>query len=142
MGKLLGALAGTVVGIAVQAGIGFLSALVYPRPAIDMSDRAQVAESFATSPPGASVLYLASFFLAAMIGAWLARRVARSDGIGWLPAGVLAAMALVIAIFYPEPAWAQFGAFGAALIGGLLGGHLPAGVAALPEGAATTTDNA
>jgi len=142
MRKVLGALAGTIAGVAVQAAIGYLSAIAYPRPAIDMSDRAQVAESFATSPPGASALYLASFFLGAMIGAWLARRLARSDRIGWLPAGVLAAMALIVAIFYPEPAWAQFGAFAAALVGGLIGGHLPAGIAALAEGATATSDDA
>lgn len=140
--KALGGLVGILVGIAVQAAIGYVSALAFPRPAIDMTDQQAVAESFATSPPGASALYLASFFLGALIGAWLARRIARSNRIGWLPAGVLAAMALAIAIFYPDPAWAQFGAFAAALIGGLIGNHLPAGIAAIPPEAAPTTDDA
>lgn len=142
MGKALAATAGIVVGIGVQAAIGYASALAYPQPAIDMGNRAQVAESFAASPTGASVMYLASFFFAALVGAWLARALARSNGIGWIPAGVLALMALLIALFFPDPAWAQFGAFGAALIGGLLGCHLPAGTAPPPAETAATTDDA
>ena len=92
-----------------------------------MRNRQQVAESFASAPTGTLLFYLASFFAAALLGAWVARLIARSKAIGWVAAGVMALMALVIAIFYPDPAWAQFGAFGAALLGGLIGSHLPGG---------------
>lgn len=141
MRKFIGALAGIVVGILVQGGLGYLSSLIYPQPAIDMRDRQQVAESFANASTGTLLFYLASFFAAALLGAWVARLIARSKAAGWVAAGVMALMALVIAIFYPDPAWAQFGAFGAALLGGLIGCHLPAG--AEPIAAATTdADNA
>lgn len=135
MRKFIGALVGIVVGIVVQGGIGYASALAYPQPAIDMRDRQQVAESFANAPTGTLLFYLASFFAAALLGAWVARLIGRSRAVGWVAAGVMALMALVIAIFYPDPAWSQFGAFGAALLGGLIGCHLPAGA----EPAATTT---
>lgn len=135
MRKFIGALVGIVVGIVVQGVIGYASALVYPQPAIDMRNRQQVAESFANASTGTLLFYLASFFFAALLAAWAARLIARSKAVGWVAAGVMALMALVIAIFYPDPAWAQFGAFGTALFGGLIGCHLPAG--AEPVAAAT-----
>jgi uncharacterized membrane protein (DUF485 family) len=132
MGKSLGAVfAGIAAGIVVQAALAWLVSLAYPMAAAPF-DRRAMAEAYASVPTGGALLNMLAFFLAAAAAAWVARRMGGSVRSGWIAAGVIAAIALVIALVYPDPAWAQIGALAAALLGGLVGCHLPVATARSP----------
>ncbi len=120
-----GSLVGIVVGILVQSLAAYISGRLFPVRAIDIWDQRQIAEAFATRPVGGLAISMAGYFAGALTGAWAARLISRADYTAWIAAGVIALMALIVAVAYPDPAWAQFGAFGVALLGGLIGRHLP-----------------
>ena len=131
---LLGILVGLVVALVVQLGLDALANQIYPAHITDMWNRQQVTEAFANRPTGALILTVLGYFLAALIGGWLARRISQHGWTVWMPAGLMALMALVIVFAYPLPAWTWFASLAAPLIGGLLARHLGADpAAAAPE---------
>jgi hypothetical protein len=135
MGRLiLGILAGAVAGIALQSLLAWLANLVFP-VAANPFDRQQVAEAYAGRPAAAAILGIGIYLLSAFAAAYTARLVGRRAVGGWIAGGIVAAMALVLAIVYPEPIWGQFGALVAALLGMLLGCHAPLRAAEAPAGA-------
>ena len=126
MRTTLGIVAGIIAALIVQSALGYLSAALFPMPAVNLYDSQQVAESFAARPTGALLISLLGYFAGALAGGYVARLIADKPWTVWVPAGLLALMGLIIAVTYPEPAWAQFGAFLAALLGGMAARHLPA----------------
>lgn len=141
MRTFLGILVGLVVALAVQACSDFLGNTLYPTGIRDMFNREQVTEAFANRPVGALLINVGGYFLAALIGGWLARRISGQGWTVWVPAGLMVLMALVIALAYPLPAWTQFASLVAPLIGGLIARHLGADpVPAAPVAAETPSD--
>lgn len=129
MGKSVGAVfAGMAAGIVLQAALAWLVSLAYPMAAAPF-DRRAMAEAYASVPTGGGLLNILAFFLSAAAAAWVARLLGGSLRAGWIAAGAIATIALIIALVYPDPAWAQIGALAAALIGGLAGCHLPVSAA-------------
>ena len=121
----LGIIAGILVALGVQTAVDYLTNQIYPPPPdLDMWDREAVAQVFAARPTGALLLNLLSYFLGGFVGAYVARRVSRRGWTVWVPAVLLALMALVIVLNFPLPGWAQFGCFLAPLLGGLLARHV------------------
>ncbi len=133
MRTFLGILAGIVAALAVQAGVDILTNTLYPVALGDMWDRAQVAEAMAARPTAALVLTVIGFFLGALVGGYVARRISATGWTVWAPAGLLAAIALIIAFAYPMPVWTWFATLAAPLIGGMIAGHLGPRPAAAPE---------
>jgi hypothetical protein len=137
----LGIVIGVLAGLAAQTGMDLLANWLYPPIITDMWDRAQVAAAMAARPTNALLLGVAGYFLGGLIGGWVGKRIWRSAAAAWVPAGLLACMALVIAFGFPIPAWAMFATFAAPLIGGLIANHLVKSRAPdVPEEAAATTD--
>lgn len=128
----LGILVGLVVALLVQACSDFLGNTLYPTGISDMFNRDQVAQAFADRPTGALLINVAGYFLAALLGGWLARRISGQGWTVWVPAGLMALMALIIVFAYPLPAWTWFATLAAPLIGGLIARHLGADPA-VPE---------
>ena len=124
MRTALGIIAGILIGLAVQTAVDFLTNQIFPPPPVDMWNRQQVAEVFAARPTGALILNVLSYFLGAFAGAYAARRISRRGWTVWVPAVLLALMALVIVLNFPIPAWAQFGCFLAPLLGGVVARHV------------------
>lgn len=120
----LGIIAGILVGLAVQTAVDILTSQIYPSPPIDIRNRQEVAEVFAARPAGALILNILSYFLGAFAGGYVARRLSRRGWTVWVPAVLLALMALVIVLNFPIPTWAQFGCFLAPLLGGVLARHV------------------
>lgn len=138
--RIGGIAAGIAGGVALQSLLGYLVGQAFPLAA-DPFDRRAAAEAYAELPAAGAALGILTYFLAAAVAAWIARWVGRSSRAGWIAAGVIAAFALTIAIVYPEPAWAQFGALLAALLGGLAGSHI-AVPGATPRSAAAESHDA
>lgn len=120
----LGIVAGIVAALAVQVGIDVLANTLYPVTISDMWDRAQVTEAMASRPTPALLLTVLGFFLGALVGGYIARRVSATGWTVWVPAGLLVAIALIITLAYPLPAWTWFATLAAPLVGGMIAGHL------------------
>jgi predicted MFS family arabinose efflux permease len=127
MRAVLAILAGIVVALAVQAGADYATSLIYPYPISDLWDREQVSEAMAQRPTAALLLTVLGYFLGALAGGVVGKLIARRGWASWVPAGVMAAIALLIALNYPLAEWAWFATFVAPLIGGLIANHLVAG---------------
>lgn len=136
MRSFLGILAGIIVGMAVQSGVDLIANQFYPAAISDMWDRRQVAEAMAARPTGALLLSVLGYFLAGLAGCLVAKLISRRGWTTWVPAGVLAAMALLIAFNFPIPTWTAFGTFAAPLIGGLIARHIGADVDTATDGEA------
>ncbi len=124
MRAFLGIIAGLVAAIAVQAGLDWIASLIYPVAITDLWDRQQVSEAFASRPTGALLLSVLNYFLAGLVGGVVAKKVGRRGALAWVPAAVLAFMALVLAFNYPMPVWTWFASLAAPLIGGMIARHL------------------
>jgi nitrate/nitrite transporter NarK len=135
----LGILAGLVVALVVQACCDFLGSTLYPTGITNMYSREQVTEAFANRPTIALLITVAGYFLAALIGGWLARRISGQGWTVWVPAGLMALMAILIVFFYPLPPWTWFASLAAPLIGGLIARHLGADPS-VPAAAEAPTD--
>jgi hypothetical protein len=134
MGRLiLGIVAGAVAGIVLQSLLSFLANLLVP-VAGNPFDRQQVAEAYAGRPPAAAILGIVIFLLSAFAAAYTARLVGRRTVGGWIAGAVIAAMALMLAMVYPEPVWGQVGALIASVLGMFLGCHAPLRFAQAPAG--------
>lgn len=140
MRTFLGILVGLVVALAVQACSDFVGNALYPTGIRDMFNREQVTEAFANRPLGALLINVAGYFLAALIGGWLARRISAQGWTVWVPAGLMALMALIIVFAYPLPAWTWFASLAAPLVGGLIARHLGADPAAPAAAEETSSD--
>ena len=133
MRAFLGILIGLVAAIAVQAGLDWIASQIYPVAITDLWDRQQVSEAFASRPTGALLLSVLNYFLAALVGGVVAKRIARQGYAAWIPAALLALMALLIAFAYPMPAWTWFASFAAPLVGGMIARHVGGESAAAPR---------
>ena len=119
-----GLLAGVVAGFLAQALLVYAASLVIQMPAVNSTERVEIAQAFADSTAAALLVNIFSYFLAALVAAWVGGAIGGRNRVAWAAGLVVALLALVIAVFFPEPAWAQFGAFIAAVIGATVGKHL------------------
>ena len=129
----LAILLGIIVAFAVQAGVDVATSYFYPYAITDMWDRRQYSEAFAARPLGALLLTVLGYFLAGLIGGWVAKRISGRRFACWVPPAVLALTAILLAFGYPLPAWTWFSMFAAPLSGGLYANHLVADRAAPAE---------
>jgi hypothetical protein len=75
-------------------------------------------------PPAVQVLVLAAYFLAALIGGWIAASVSGRSWTAWAVALVVVAGAIGSMFMVPHPQWMQVAAVLAPLFGGLVAAHL------------------
>jgi len=142
MRAFLGIVLGMVVGLALQSAADVVTSLLYPTSITNMWDRAQVAEALAARPAAALWIGVAGYFVGGLGGGVVGKLIWRRALAAWLPAGLLALMALILAFSYPIPTWTMFATFIAPLLGGLLANHLikaaPAATATVEEPPAET----
>jgi hypothetical protein len=132
MRSTLAIILGIVVALAVQTCVDLLANQIYPAAITDMWDRQQVSEAFADRPIGALLLSIAGYFLAALVGGWIAKKIAGRSFAAWVPGLIVALMALLIAFSYPIQTWAALGMLVGALLGAMIANHLVATRAAEP----------
>jgi hypothetical protein len=110
---ILGILAGVLAVFVTVTAIEYLGHLLFPIP----SDRGPI-------PPAVQVLVLAAYFLAALIGGWIAASISRRSWTAWAVAFVVVAGAIGSMFMVPHPQWMQVAAVLAPLFGGLVAAHL------------------
>ena len=71
-----------------------------------------------------SATSIVGFVVGAVVGGAVGEGVGRRPAAAWTAAIVLAAMAALVGLNFPQPGWASIGMVVAALLGGLLANHL------------------
>jgi len=122
-----GLLASVLAALIIQGGTVYLASLLVEMPAVGTASRQEIAEAIAAASPAAHLVTIASYLLAGLGAVWIGAAIGRAGWPGWIGVCVIAALGLVSAFLFPEPAWAQFGAPIAALVGGFAGRHLVRG---------------
>jgi hypothetical protein len=105
-----GGLAAGVVGAAVLLYLGvYLCHMIYPLPAdLDTRDSSALANYMAAAPPSVLLVFLATWFVAALGGAFTAARIAGAPS-AWLSGALLLALALANLARVPQPLWLSVG---------------------------------
>ncbi|HMG47095.1 MAG TPA: hypothetical protein VK614_06515 [Allosphingosinicella sp.] len=135
VGLIAGFIATVVIGI---IGIG----ATFTAPAgMNVSNPQQVLEAFAQMPTGPKIALMVAWFSGGLVGALVAKLIARRGWVAWTVAGLVAAYVVLNILVLPLPGWMQVLSIAAPLIGGLIANHLVKGRAPdVPEEAAATTD--
>jgi hypothetical protein len=123
---LLGVIAGAVVAFLCVVGVEYAAHMVYPPPpGFDVNDREAVARAMASAPTAALAFVAAGWFLAALLGAWVADAVAKKALAGWIVALIVVAACVANLLMIPgHPAWMWAAAILLPLIGGWLAQRL------------------
>ncbi len=110
--KILGTFAGIVVAMLVVGAMDYLSRAVAPAPS---------GEDFAAVPTTAKLIMASGWFLAVLIGGFLAVRIARWVASGWIVTGLILAACLFNGFAIPGvPIWMQIAGFVAPLLAGFI----------------------
>lgn len=130
-----GIIAGFLAGILAFLAISYLGDLMFPMSAeVDANDPEQVSGAFSSAPAGAKIMLLAALFGGALVGVWVADRVAHRRWAGWPLALFLVLFALGVVFMVTLPAWMQIALILAPILGALVAGH------ALPRAARPTVE--
>ncbi|HEX8640277.1 MAG TPA: hypothetical protein VF704_03880 [Allosphingosinicella sp.] len=134
IGGLLAGLAAMVVAIMAVGAIGGLFFSV-EAPTDPMQNAEATVAALSNAPPGTKIVLVLSWFIGALAGAAVAKRISRLSWPGWVIAGGLALM-LASTFLVPLPVWMQIAAVLAPLAGGLIADMLVRGVPSLSSEAA------
>jgi hypothetical protein len=111
--KILGTFAGIVVAMLVVGAIDYVSRMVVPGAAS--------AQDFAAVPTTAKIVMALGWFLATVVGGFIAARITRWTPAGWIVAGLIFAACLYNGFTIPGvPLWMQIAGVVAPLFGGLI----------------------
>jgi hypothetical protein len=134
MARTIGGLfAGLIAAIVAMLAIAFAGGQIYPMSAeVDAINPEQIGSAFAATPLGAKLIVILSWFGAAFVGGFVAKRITGANWAVWTIAGLFAVYVLITIFVLPMPPWMQVTAVAAPLAGGLLASH-----AARPRGRAS-----
>src|SRR5688572_24791654 len=125
MRGVLAVVAGILAGFAAVVLIALIGGWFFPSPdRIDGLNSEQLVAVFPTLPTGAKVAIILSWFGGALVGATVAKLIARRGWAAWTLAGIFVVYVFISTLVLPMPGWLQAVAVLAPLIGGLLGNHL------------------
>jgi hypothetical protein len=107
MRSLLGVIAGAVVAFLCVMAVEYGAHMVYPPPpGFDFNDPEQLARAMAAAPTGAFAIVAAGWFVAALIGAWVAAAAAKRAVAGWIVTLIVVAACIANLLMIPgHPAW-------------------------------------
>ena len=125
MRALAGIVVGLVAGFLATIIIGIVGGMIYPSPAgVEIANARQIIEAFVEMPLGAKVALMLAWFGGALVGAFVAKLIARSAWPAWTVTGLIAAYVVANTFVLPMPGWMQALSIAAPLIGGLIANHL------------------
>ena len=121
----IGILVGAIVAISCVWAIEAVSHLIYPIPSgTDFDDPAVLATYFETVPLGGKLWIVAAWFVGALVGAWVANRIARRALAGWIVVSLVIAGGVATMLMITHPAWMWATGIGLPLIAGRLAQRL------------------
>ena len=118
---------GVLVAFLIIMGAEGINAAIYPVPAgVDLSDTNAMKQYAASLPASAFLLLLAGWGLGALLGGWIAARVARRSprAHAMIVAVLLLCGGVANMLMLPHPLWVWIAGIVAFLAGGCIGGRL------------------
>ncbi|WP_114520104.1 hypothetical protein [Altererythrobacter sp. ZODW24] len=104
--RIVGVLAGIVVGFIVVAVVESIGHTVFPPPAdLDLSKPDDLARLMKAIPLAAKIAVVVAWFLGAFAGAATAMWVAKEALPGWIVTALLIAAGLWTTQLFPHPVW-------------------------------------
>jgi len=104
--KILGAIAGAVLGVVVIMAIQALGHMLFPAPGdINLSDPDTLAVSMDRMPLGSKISVVAAWTLGPLIGGIAGGRIAQARWASWIPGGLTALGLVANAFAIPHPLW-------------------------------------
>jgi len=106
--SILAVLAGIVVGFMVVAAVEFVDTTLFPLPrGLDMRDTAAMKQAMAHAPLAALILVIVGWGISALLGAWVAARIARAPRVlhGMIVGIFLLGAAITDMLEFPHPVW-------------------------------------
>lgn len=130
---VLGIVAGVLLAFAVLIGLEMAGHAAMPPPAgLDPSKPEDLKQMVAAAPLAAKAWVVFGWFVAALAGGWLARRLSGKGWAGWIIAGLILLGGIANIMMIPHPLWMQIAAVAAPLLAGAIVMRLPsAGSAAV-----------
>jgi hypothetical protein len=137
MRAIAGIIVGLVAGFLATILIGIVGVgATFSAPAgMDATNTRQVLEAFADMPQGPKIALMIAWFGGGLVGALVAKLIARKAWAAWTVAALVAAYVVLNTLVLPLPGWMQALSIAAPLLGGLIGNYL---IAARDSGAPTT----
>ena len=128
MRAVAGIIVGLIAGFVATILIGIIGVgATFSAPAgMDASNPRQVFEAFAAMPQGPKIALMVAWFAGGLVGALVAKRIARKAWAAWTVAGLITAYVVLNTLVLPLPGWMQALSIAAPLLGGLIGNHLVA----------------
>jgi hypothetical protein len=129
-----GIIAGLIAGLAATILVGIVGVGMTHNVSsnVDVSDTRQVLEAFANMGLGPKIALMLAWFAGGLVGALIAKLIARKSLAGWIVAVLIALYVVLNTLVLPLPGWMQALSIAAPLLGALIGNHLVRGGAA-PE---------
>jgi hypothetical protein len=123
----LGLLAGVVTGGLVVGAVEYLGMTMFPAPeGLDFSTPEAARASMARIPPAAVASTAAAWGLGALIGGFVAARIAQRAWAAWLIAALLVAASMYNLVAIPSPIGLWASGLGAIVVLGWLAGRIGA----------------
>ena len=102
----LGLLAGAILGIVTVGLVEGAGHLIFPPPpGLDIRDPEALAALMEQVPLAAKLAVVLAWFLGALVGGWVAGRVAREPRAAWIIAGIFIVMTAITIASIPHPMW-------------------------------------
>ena len=120
MHRPVGVLFGTVLGLAVIAGMAKLNLIFFTWPDFDWRSPQAWGDTIAVAPMTARAMIAGSWAIATLAGGLIAVRIANWASAGWVVTGLLALTGAVTGLLVPQPLWMQIAAIVAPLLAGLV----------------------
>ncbi|MGV8929132.1 MAG: hypothetical protein ACOH1E_05240 [Brevundimonas sp.] len=123
-----GLIAGVVAAFVVMMALELIGFFMFPPPAgLNPADAEDVRQMMAAAPLAAKVWVVFGWFVAAVAGGWLARRLTRWHRAGWVIVGLIVLGGVFNLIQIPHPLWMQIATFVVPMLAGWIVTQLPAG---------------
>ncbi|HLW98159.1 MAG TPA: hypothetical protein VKR82_05895 [Candidatus Acidoferrales bacterium] len=106
--SIVSVLAGILGGFIILAGVEFANAALFPLPAsVDLEDTAAVKQALAHAPLASLILVIVGWCLSALLGAWVAARIAHASKVlhGMIVGIFLLGAAITDLLEFPHPLW-------------------------------------
>jgi hypothetical protein len=121
---VLGIVAGAIAGSIVVGLVETLGMMLFPSPpGLDFSSPEAARASAAQIPPGSVASIGVAWGLGALVGGFVAARIAQRAWAAWVIAALLIAASLINLVMIPSPIWLWIGGIGAIIVGGWLAGR-------------------
>lgn len=125
MRAILGIVAGLIALAVTMMVVSLIGAQFVPSPpAMNTSSVESIKQTYASLGTDTWALMLATWFLGALAGAWIAKTIVGRSWAAWTMAGIILVYLLITVLMLPMPGWMQVAALLAPILAGFIANRL------------------